>query len=86
MKRLVLRENIWITVFGLPFGYVIGTLLLRVILDQATTPDLEILPLITAYSIVIGFAFMLAFTMLVNYIMGRKFKGIDMVASLKSIE
>lgn len=86
MKRLVLRENIWITVFGLPFGYVIGTLLLHVILDQATTPDLEILPLITAYSIVIGFAFMLAFTMLVNYIMGRKFKGIDMVASLKSIE
>ena len=86
MKRLVLRENIWITIFGLPFGYLIGTLLLRAILDQATTPDLEILPLITAFSIVVGFAFMLAFTMLVNYIMGRKFKGIDMVASLKSIE
>jgi len=86
MKRLVLRENIWITIFGLPFGYLIGTLLLRAILDQATTPDLEILPLITAFSIVVGFAFMLAVTMLVNYIMGRKFKGIDMVASLKSIE
>ena len=64
----------------------IGTLLLRAILDQATTPDLEILPLITSFSIVIGFSFMLAFTMLVNYIMGRKFEGIDMVASLKSIE
>ena len=86
MKRLVLRENIWITIFGLPFGYLIGTLLLRAILAQATTPDLEILPLITAFSIVVGFAFMLAFTMLVNYIMGRKFKGINMVASLKSIE
>lgn len=86
MKRLVLRENIWITIFGLPFGYIIGSLLLRVILEQATTPDLEILPLIKAFSIVIGFAFMLAFTMLVNYIMGRKFKSIDMVASLKSVE
>jgi len=86
MKRLVLRENIWITIFGLPFGYVIGTLLLRAILDQATTPDLEILPQITAFSIIIGFSFMLAFTMLVNYIMGRKFKNIDMVASLKSVE
>ena len=86
MKRLVLRENIWITVFGLPFGYIIGSLLLRVILDQATTPDLEILPLIKAFSIVIGFALMLAFTMLVNYVMGRKFKSIDMVASLKSVE
>jgi len=85
MERLVLRENIWITIFGLPFGYIIGTLLLRAILDQATTSDLEILPLITAFSIV-GFTFMLAFTMLVNYIMGRKVKGVDMVASLKSIE
>ena len=44
MKHLVLRENIWITLFGLPLGYVVGTLLLRVILQQATTPDLEIEP------------------------------------------
>ncbi|MDO0825150.1 ABC transporter permease [Desulfosporosinus nitroreducens] len=86
MKRLVLRENIWITIFGLPFGYIIGSLLLRAILDQATTPDLEILPLITVFSIAFGLAFMLAFTMLVNYVMGRKFKSIDMVASLKSVE
>lgn len=86
MKRLVLRENIWITIFGLPFGYIIGSLLLHAILDQATTPDLEILPLITVFSIVVGFVFMLAFTMFVNFIMGRKFKGIDMVASLKSVE
>ena len=85
MKRLV-RENIWITIFGLPFGYIIGSLLLRAILDQATTPDLEILPLVSFFSIVVGFAFMLTFTMLVNYIMGRKFKSIDMVASLKSVE
>jgi putative ABC transport system permease protein len=86
MERLVLRENIWITIFGLPFGYIIGTLLLRVILQQATTPDLEILPRIAVASIVIGFAFILAFTMLVNYVMGGKFKGIDMVVSLKSVE
>lgn len=86
MKRLVLRENIWITVFGLPFGYIIGSLLLRVILQQATTPDLEILPRISVFSIAIGFTFIFAFTMLVNYVMGRKFKSIDMVASLKSVE
>lgn len=86
MKRLVLRENIWITLWGLPFGYVVGTLLLRVILQQATTPDLEIAPVISAFGIVIGFAFILGFTMFVNYVMGRKFGSIDMVASLKSVE
>lgn len=86
MKRLVLRENVWITIFGLPFGYIVGTLLLRVILQQATTPDLEIAPMISAFGIVIGFVFILGFTLLVNHVMGRKFKSIDMVASLKSVE
>ncbi|EHL05699.1 efflux ABC transporter, permease protein [Desulfitobacterium hafniense DP7] len=86
MKRLVLRETIWITVFGLPFGYILGSLLLGVILDQATTPDLEILPMIELSSIAVGFAFMLGFTMLVNFMMGRQFKKVDMVASLKSVE
>ncbi|MEA4898996.1 MAG: FtsX-like permease family protein [Christensenellaceae bacterium] len=86
MKRLVLRENIWITIFGIPFGYMVGTLLLRVILQQATTPDLEILPLISIFSIFIGFVSILGFTILVNHVMGRKFKNIDMVASLKSVE
>lgn len=86
MKRLVLRENVWITLFGLPFGYVVGSLLLRIILSQATTPDLEIKPMITMSSTVAGFAFILGFTMLVNYVMGRKFKSIDMVSSLKSVE
>jgi putative ABC transport system permease protein len=86
MKRLVLRENIWITIFGLPCGYIAGSLLLRVILKQATTPDLEILPVINVFSLAVGFAFILAFTLLVNYVMGRKFKSIDMVASLKSVE
>jgi putative ABC transport system permease protein len=86
MKHLVLRENIWITLFGLPLGYVVGTLLLRVILQQATTPDLEIEPSIARLSITIGFAFVLGFTMFVNHMMGRKFKDIDMVASLKSVE
>jgi putative ABC transport system permease protein len=86
MKRLVLQENIWITIFGLPCGYFVGALLLRVILEQATTPDLEILPSISVFSIVIGFAFILLFTLLVNYVMGGKFKSIDMVASLKSVE
>ncbi len=86
MKRLVLRENIWITLFGLPFGYLTGSLLLRAILEQATTPDLEILPFTAPLGIAAGFLFMLVFTIFVNYIMGRKFKYIDMVASLKSVE
>ncbi len=86
MKRLVLRENIWITIFGLPFGAITGFGLLRVILVQATTADMEIRPYISAGSILLGCALILAFTVFVNHIMGGKFKSIDMVASLKSVE
>jgi putative ABC transport system permease protein len=86
MKRLVLRENIWTTVFGLPIGYLVGVQLLGIILDQATTPDLEIVPLITPLSVAIGFTLILAFTIFINYVLGRKFKGIDMATSLKSVE
>ncbi len=86
MKQLVLSENIWITLVGLPIGYGLGFSLLGVILQQATTPDLEISPLITALSIGLGFAVVVGFTLLVNHVIGRGFKAIDMVTSLKSVE
>lgn len=86
MKRLVLRENIWITIFGLPIGIITGFTLLSMILAQATTSDMEIQPVISAFGIVVGCALIFIFTLFVNYIMGRRFRSIDMVASLKSVE
>ncbi len=86
MKRLVLRQNIWITLFGLPFGVMLGFGLIFMMQAQTTNPDMEIAPFISAASIVFGSALILTFTVFVNYIMGRKFKSIDMVSSLKSVE
>lgn len=86
MKRLVLRENIWITIFGLPFGVIAGFGLIYMMQAQTTNPDMEITPFISALSIVFGCVMIIMFTMFVNHIMGRKFKNIDMVSSLKSVE
>ena len=86
MKKLVLLENIWITVLGLPFGAALGFGLIVMMQAQTANPDMEISPYISAASIILGCALILAFTLFVNYIIGRKFKGIDMVASLKSVE
>lgn len=86
MKRLVLRENIWIAIFGLPFGVIAGFGLVYMMQAQTTNPDMEITPFISVPSIVLGCALILAFTLFVNYIMGRKFKKIDMISSLKSVE
>jgi putative ABC transport system permease protein len=86
MKRLVLRENIWIAIFGLPFGVIAGFGLVYMMQAQTTNPDMEITPFISASSIVLGCILILAFTLFVNYIMGRRFKSIDMISSLKSVE
>lgn len=86
MKRLVLRENIWITIFGLPVGTALGFGLIFMMQAQTTNPDMEIAPFISASSIIFSSSLMLAFTIFVNYVMGRKFKSIDMVSSLKSVE
>ena len=86
MKRLVLRENIWITVFALIPGTFAGFGLLRVILMLARTPDSQSRPFVSAFSFLAVAVLAVGFTLLVNYIMGRKFKSVDMVASLKSVE
>jgi putative ABC transport system permease protein len=86
MRRLVLRENVWITVMGLPAGIASSFFLLRMVLSLATTPDMEIAPSLSVLGVVIGCALVVAFTLFVNFLMTRKFRGIDMVASLKSVE
>lgn len=40
---------------------------------------------VTAFSIIVSFTFMLAFTMFVNFIIGRKLKGIDMVGHRRAL-
>lgn len=86
IKRLVLSENIWITIMGLPFGFLFGYNLLVLILMQATTPELEISPYISFVSLAVVTCLIFTFVLFVNYLMGRKFKTINMVSSLKSIE
>jgi putative ABC transport system permease protein len=86
MERLVLHENFWITILGLPFGVLAGFGLLGVILEEATTADMEIGLFISPASVAVGCALVLVCTILVGYMIGRKFKSINMVASLKSVE
>jgi putative ABC transport system permease protein len=86
MEKLVLHENIWITILGLPFGLIAGFGLLRVILEEATTADIEISLFVSPVSVAVGCALVLVCTMLVGFVISKKFKSINMVASLKSVE
>jgi putative ABC transport system permease protein len=84
MKRLVLRENIWISVLGLPFGAALGYGLIVLMQSQTSNPDMEVTPSISLSSVLLGFAMMIAFALFANFLSGRKMKKVNMVASLKA--
>lgn len=86
MKKLVLAENIWITIIALPFGLLAGYGLLSLILNGFNNPDMEIAPYISPVSLLLATGLMLLFTFLVNLLLARKFKNVDMISSLKSVE
>ncbi len=86
MKKLVLRENFIITVLGLPLGLLCGLPLLGLLLTYGLPNTVQFIthiePLSWAYTV----AGTLAFAFLVNLILGSRFKHINMVEALKSVE
>ncbi len=86
MKRLVLRENLWITLIGMPVGVLAAYGMLSGVLATAVKADMEIAPFLSGISIAAACLLLLGFTMFVNLILGRGFRKIDMISSLKSVE
>lgn len=86
MKKLVLSENMIIAIVGAPLGVLAGFGLLQGILSEATTSDMAITLHVEPFTIVTGVLLTLLFIWLVNTVIGRKFKKVDMVESLKSVE
>jgi putative ABC transport system permease protein len=54
--------------------------------SQTANPDMEVTPSLSIASVAVGFAMMLAFTLFVNFLSGRKIRKVNMVESLKSVE
>jgi putative ABC transport system permease protein len=86
IKRLVLRENLIIAFVGIPIGLLVGPLLHRAVLERGLPNTLEFVPYIQPISWMLTVAFTVAFALLVNGMLGRKFREVNMVESLKSIE
>lgn len=86
MKKLVLLENIVMTVMGLPFGLMLGPPLLEVLLHYGLPNTIQFVSVISLESWLLTPGVTLLFAMLVNNILGAKFKSINMVEALKSVE
>lgn len=85
-KRIILRENIIIAVLGIPIGLLLGPYLLRWILTTGLPNTLEFIPHVAPLSWVYTPLLALAFAQIVNWMVGAKFKHVDMVEALKSVE
>lgn len=86
IKKLVLRENIIITFMGLPIGLLLGPGLHELVLDAGLPKTIQFVPYISLESWIITCVLTICFAMLVNWILGTKFKEVNMVEALKSVE
>ncbi len=86
IKRLVLRENIIIALIGLPIGMLLGPGLHRWVLATGLPNTIQFVPYIARMSWAYTALFTVAFAMIVNWMLGAKFKDVNMVEALKSIE
>ena len=86
IKKLVLRENVIITLMGLPFGMILGPLLHYTVLTYGLPHTIQFSPYIAVSSWGITIAMTILFAMMVNWMLGAKFKEVNMVEALKSVE
>ena len=85
-KRLILRENIAIAVIGLPLGLYMGPFLHEWVLKYGFPTMLEFIPYIAKESWIYTPLLTLLFAQLVNMLIGARFKSVNMVEALKSVE
>ena len=85
-KRLILRENIITALIGIPIGLVAGPYLHRWVLAAGLPKTLEFIPYIAPTSWIYTSLLAIGFAQIVNWMVGAKFKHVDMVESLKSVE
>ena len=86
MKKLVLRENIIITAMGLPLGLLLGPPLLQLLLTYGLPNTIQFVSFIGPASWLFTIGITMIFAFLVNSILGAKFKSVNMVEALKSVE
>ncbi len=86
MKKIVLRENIIVTCLGLPLGFAAGIYLHRVVMEYALPSSIQFVQHIEPMSAAIIALITIGFSLIVNLILGSKFKSVNMVEALKSVD
>lgn len=82
----IYRETFILSIFGTLLGLVLGIFLHRFVISMAQTSSILFLCNIKWYSYVLSIVITLIFSLLVQCVINRTLKRIDMIDSLKSVE
>lgn len=85
-SQYVNRESILLTMIGAAVGLIVGIFLHNLIMNLAEMDDIMFGRTIKPISFVISFALTMVFASIINLVMQRKLKQIQMVESLKAVE
>lgn len=85
-SQYVNRESILLTMIGAAVGLIVGIFLHNLIMNLAEMDDIMFGRTIKPLSFVISFALTMVFAIIINLVMQRKLKQIQMVESLKAVE
>ena len=86
VSAYIYRENIFLTVFGVAAGLLVGIALHRFVITTAEIDSIMFGRDISALSYLLAALLTVVFSLLVNFAMHYKLKKVDMVESLKSVE
>lgn len=83
--RLLISQNLWVSVLGILIGLPLGVWLVNVMMDQLA-PEYEVQISIRPWSYLLTVLLALGVSLLVSLMVARKNKKIDMVEALKGAE
>ncbi|HOP65936.1 MAG TPA: FtsX-like permease family protein [Bacilli bacterium] len=86
ISAYIYRETIILTIFGVIIGLVLGIFLHKFIIYTAQTDNILFIKTIKWYSYIFSAAITILFSFLVQLIISKTLKNIDMIESLKSVE
>ena len=86
LSSYVFRENIVLTIIGAILGLILGVYLHSFVISTAEVDMIMFSRETTISSYLIAFLMTIIFTSIINLLMNKEFKKIDMIESLKSVE
>ena len=84
--KVLKQQNIWLTIIGIIIGLPLGFKLVDIIFSTVMGYSFDIMPVVNISSYVIAFVCIFIMALIVNAILNRKVKKLDMVTSLKAAE